>query len=112
VRKTKREERPGPIADYIEWTEHRFDPGYYLGGRIPPHLKTATLGPKGRRRMGVLLSVFGGVGLSTAPFPSSKDIGDILLASFLPALCLTAGVRMLLSRGSRKEQGGGDKRQP
>jgi hypothetical protein len=31
----KRKQWRDPFADYIEWTEHRYDPGYYLGGRIP-----------------------------------------------------------------------------
>ena len=44
----KRKKWRDPFADYIEWTEHRFDPGYYLGGRIPPHLKKAV-----GRRIGV-----------------------------------------------------------
>jgi hypothetical protein len=28
-----------PIADYKEWTEHRYDPGYFTGGRLPPGIR-------------------------------------------------------------------------
>ena len=42
---TKRRKRrlpdlpPDLAPDYTEWINHRYDPGYYLGGRIPPYLK-------------------------------------------------------------------------
>ena len=53
----KRTSRKGPFDDYVEWTQHRYDPGYYLGGNLPPHLRKAALGPKGRRLAGMLLGV-------------------------------------------------------
>jgi hypothetical protein len=28
-----------PIAEYEEWTDHRYDPGYYTGGRMPPSVR-------------------------------------------------------------------------
>jgi len=31
-----RHEDDDPIARYVEWTEHRYTPGYYLGGVIRP----------------------------------------------------------------------------
>ena len=54
----RRKERPDPIADYVEWTNNRYNPGYYLGGNIPPYLRKSSLGPKGRRLAGVLLGIF------------------------------------------------------
>jgi hypothetical protein len=30
---------PDPAPEYTEWIAHRYDPGYYLGGRIHPLLK-------------------------------------------------------------------------
>jgi len=30
---------PDPAPEYTEWIQHRYDPGYWLGGRIPPYLK-------------------------------------------------------------------------
>jgi len=30
---------PDPAPDYTEWIKHRYDPGYYTGGRIPPYLR-------------------------------------------------------------------------
>ena len=34
-----REEQRDPIADYTEWADHRYDPGYYTGGRLPPTIR-------------------------------------------------------------------------
>ncbi|GEM_PF-2695006 len=34
----KTEKRKSSIDTYEEWLEHQYDPGYYLGGRIPSYL--------------------------------------------------------------------------
>jgi hypothetical protein len=93
----KRKERPDPIADYIEWTEHRYDPGYYLGGRIPPHLRKSRLGPKGRRNAGILLLILGIVGCAGLMW-SPGDTWIRVMAATWPVLMVFAGVVMLLSR--------------
>jgi len=58
----KRRNCPDPIRDYIEWTEHRYNPGHYLGGNLPPYLRKSSLGPRARRRMSwsLLGSAIGG----------------------------------------------------
>src|SRR5205085_101979 len=33
---SKKKTRDDPIGDYVEWTEHRYDPGHYTGGRLSP----------------------------------------------------------------------------
>jgi len=91
----KRKEWRDPFADYIEWTQHRYDPGYYLGGRIPPHLRKANLGWKGRRNAGVLLLVSGALGLAgILPYAALMGAGALLEAS-VPVLVIAAGVAML-----------------
>ena len=52
----KHQQQQDPFADYIEWTEHRYNPGHYLGGTLPPHLRKASLGRRGRRLAGVFLA--------------------------------------------------------
>ncbi|HKW00865.1 MAG TPA: hypothetical protein VJN96_13655 [Vicinamibacterales bacterium] len=47
-----------PIGDYVEWTDHRYDPGYYLGGNTPPYLRTSRLSQKSRRLVGVWFGIF------------------------------------------------------
>jgi hypothetical protein len=96
----KEKQPPDPIGDYIEWTEHRYDPGYYLGGRIPPHLRKSNLGPRGRRNAGILLlmgGILGGPGLIFSP----GDTWIRVLSALLPALMVFAGLVMLLSRNDR-----------
>lgn len=34
-----REKDHDPIAEYEEWADHRYDPGYYTGGRLPPGVR-------------------------------------------------------------------------
>jgi hypothetical protein len=99
---SKEKQRPDPIADYIEWTEHRYDPGYYLGGRIPPHLRKSSLGPKGRRNAGILLLILGIVGCAGMMW-SPGDTWIRVTAATWPALMIFAGVVMLLSRNPESD---------
>jgi hypothetical protein len=36
---SKHHKDPDPFHDIREWQDHRYDPGYFLGGRIHPILK-------------------------------------------------------------------------
>ena len=83
-----------PIADYIEWAEHRYDPGYYLGGRLPPHLRKASLGHRARRRAAVLLGILGLMTLLSALDPYLRDGWQLLAVIALPALMFGAAIRM------------------
>ena len=46
------------IADYVEWAENRYNPGYFLGGNIVPHLRKGRLSPVTLKKKGDLLQVF------------------------------------------------------
>jgi len=50
---------PDPLADLREWQDHRYDPGYFLGGRIHPVLKA-----RRPNRYGWVLLVIGLFGLA------------------------------------------------
>jgi hypothetical protein len=97
----KNKRRDDPIADYIEWTEHRYDPGHYLGGNLPPHLRKASLGPNARRRAGLfivvtaLMTVFGA--LSTVAFEESDSPWERVPVAGLVVLTVSAAVRMYRS---------------
>ena len=64
---TKLKDGPGeennPIVRYQEWAEHRYDPGHWLGGNVPPDTRSFFAGMN-RRWLGVaylgaaLLSAF------------------------------------------------------
>ncbi len=60
ARKGPEEEEDDPIGRYVEWTENRYSPGYYLGGRLPPTIRALQHGGSGGRMLG---SVLVGVGL-------------------------------------------------
>lgn len=53
------QEEPYAIAMYREWAEHRYDPGYYLGGRIPPYLRRSPANRRGRRNYSWFLVLSG-----------------------------------------------------
>lgn len=74
----KRRQRPDPFALYLEWAQHRYNPGHYLGGTIEPHLRKASLGPRARRRSGQLLLFSGTLGLlSFVPLYASAAFGTV-----------------------------------
>src|SRR4029077_9296222 len=36
----RHDDEPDPLRQYGEWTEHRYDPGYWTGGwRVPPSIR-------------------------------------------------------------------------
>ena len=37
---SKKKNPDDPIGDYVEWTEHRYDPGHYTGGRLSPFMRS------------------------------------------------------------------------
>jgi hypothetical protein len=81
-----------PIATYIEWSKHRYDPGYYLGGNLPPHLRKASLGPKGRRFAGILLGLMAFMTFASALAMSAFHLPVMEVA--LVVLIAAAAVKM------------------
>ena len=52
-----------PIGEYQEWTEHRYDPGYYTGGRLPPGVRWLQNSSKAYKRflLIILISALGAI---------------------------------------------------
>jgi hypothetical protein len=99
----KQKNRRDPIADYVEWTEHRYDPGHYLGGNLPPDLRKSSLSPKGRRYSGAMLLLGGAMGLVMTIAWASEIGGEALvMAAFYSLLSLVAGFVMFRSAGKPK----------
>jgi hypothetical protein len=103
--------RQDPIGNYIEWVHHRYVPGHYLGGTIEPDLRKSTLGPRARRRSGMLLILSGVMGTMLTPaFALDPGFGLPDVASYLmlaigcgvSLLTVGAGVSMLRSSRPRK----------
>lgn len=103
--------RQDPIGNYVEWARHRYDPGHYLGGTIPPHLRKSSLGPRARRLSGMML-VFSGVGgfllVPVFGFDAGSRVPDVIsyltlaIAGGVSLLTIAAGVSMLRTRPRRK----------
>jgi hypothetical protein len=103
--------RQDPLGSYYEWVQHRYDPGHYLGGTIEPHLRKSSLGPRARRRSGMMLLFSGVLGLSLVPV-FAFDLGPgvprafayltVALGGGVSLLTIGAGVSMLRSAAPRK----------
>jgi len=108
-------DRRDPLADYIEWTNNRYNPGHYLGGNLPPHLRKASLGPRARRRAGTLLgisalSALGTlVGLAVSGRVTSVGPGPLLLSVVPAVLMLWAAFAMFRSGKRAKPRSPGSK---
>lgn len=72
-----------PIADYVEWTNNRYNPGHFLGGNIPPYLRKSGLGPRARRLAGLALAgeAVLALGLFASAFPWNGLSGLYLVLS-------------------------------
>ena len=80
-----------PIGDYVEWTEHRYDPGYYTGGRIPPGIRGLAFSARDQRILGVLIFVAVVVLLLRAwyapgPGLTASRVGPLAVAVVLAAV--------------------------
>jgi hypothetical protein len=54
----KEEQIPDPAEDYNEWIRNRYNPGYYLGGRISPLMRASqSLFSATEKRIGAVLAV-------------------------------------------------------
>jgi hypothetical protein len=97
----KRSQHPDPIGDYVEWTNHRYDPGYYLGGNIPPLLRKATLGPRARRLSGIWLAIKAALAMGSiaafASIPPRFTFWELAFDMALAALIVSAAAAMLRS---------------
>jgi len=84
--RNRRHDPPDPVAEYREWTEHRYTPGYYLGAKFPPGIRNALGAAPGGYAFGVVMIGLGCGGVWLAwrgPHPSPYAY---VLAAFI-SLC-------------------------
>jgi hypothetical protein len=92
-----------PIGRLMEWQDHRYDVGYYLGGRIHPILL-------GRRpnKFGYLLIIQGSAYLLMILYLALSEQFDALpfftlaLLAAYPTLELTAGIKLIQRPANRE----------
>ena len=87
-----------PFEDWREWQDHRYDPGYFLGGRIHPLYKGKHSTPFGCAflLMGTFALAFG---FATLRHPSSA--WQAVVPLLVGLLMVLAGSRMMAGKKSR-----------
>jgi hypothetical protein len=96
---SKRGQRePDPFHEIREWQDHRYDPGYFLGGRVHPILKGSRPNP-----YGFVLIVSGLV--SVFFFGGAVRSGGtwLLLSTGLSGFVAIAAGFALLQRGKKRD---------
>jgi hypothetical protein len=90
------------LNDLEEWNEHQYDPGHYLGGRIPPLFKYSTgtggIGKRSRRGLGLVLLFIGATSLIVLIYSimngSGNNIGSIILSMVFSVISIVAGIKL------------------
>ena len=99
---------PDPAPEYTEWIAHRYDPGYYLGGRIHPlvrRLQTAS-GDERKNPYGYLLMIFAvaSIVMLFTIFPDERGAWSsiVLLTVGAAVLQFVAGWKLVTPRSKKK----------
>ncbi|HEU5424815.1 MAG TPA: hypothetical protein VFU72_14815 [Nitrolancea sp.] len=94
---TSRPAEEDAVAEWGEWLDHQYDPGYYTGGRIPPFLRNRGGSPL----FGYLLLIFGGLGLllGIAGLAGGQPASGLLVEIVISAAMAAAGWRLSRGRG-------------
>ena len=92
-----------PIEQYKEWVDHRYTPGYYLGGRVPPGVRNFW-SPGDRAWLGLVYVIAGagGIGLTIAKV---HDPELIVLAVLAMSVYLIPGILMLVFPNGLRRKG-------
>jgi len=109
----KRTEPPDPFADYIEWSNNRYNPGHYLGGNIPPYLRRSRLGAKASRRMGISLAISASLGaglvlIDLASLERGLGLSEIISAALVVLIGCAAVAMFRHSRHKTQQRPSSD----
>ena len=101
--KRESRDRDDPIGDYTEWANNRYNPGYWLGGRVPPHVKNYWT-PKDRRWLGVMMLLPYIVALVFVVRRGlDYDLDQIIMAGAFSAPYVAFGLFLLLAPAGKKK---------
>ena len=94
---TKLKDGPGeennPIVQYQEWADHRYDPGRWLGGNVPPATRSLwAISKKQKRWLGLAYIFMGFIGLYRVFSVKDADsFGVFSMVFWLAVMCLLPG---------------------
>jgi hypothetical protein len=95
-------EKNNPIVQYQEWAEHRYDPGHWVGGNIPPSTRNFWSGTNRRWLGGVYLATCA-VAAAYA-FYYARNSDDLILALLPLSIYLIPGLIMLFARERKRRR--------
>jgi len=92
-----------PIADYVEWSNNRYNPGHYLVGNLPPWLRNLNRSPKRRRDVGIsmLISAVLGVATLVTIVPAAGGLSGAEVELWVAFVALVGWVSLALFRPAR-----------
>jgi hypothetical protein len=93
----KKRRREDPFAEIKEWQDHRYDPGYFTGGRIHPMYQS-----RRSNRWGYVLIGSGGFALLLlgANIRRGGPVLETIWATAFTILLIAAGIR--LAKGAKR----------
>ena len=100
--KGHRREPPDPAPEYRDWANHRYTPGYFVGGRLPPWVK----GWQGGGGPGIGLLAMSVLLLVALIIYARRDNGEVLPGILLVvvAVIFLAAVVFSLRRPDRRNR--------
>lgn len=97
--KRKKANHPSQYLNNLEeWNEHQYDPGHYLGGRVPPAFKYsiggAGSGIHTRKGFGLLLLIAGIISTIGMVLSMLNRAGNIILGIVFTVIMIAAGIKL------------------
>jgi hypothetical protein len=96
-------EPPDPVPEYRDWIDHRYTPGYFVGGRLSPSTKrlqeVVRESHGGGRTFGVVCLIVAAATIATGGYhiylTGLREIHNVLLGMLFALVPLVAGVSAL-----------------
>jgi hypothetical protein len=96
--KQQQKKHPSEFLNKIEeWSENQYNPGYWTGGNIPPHIK------HGGKLGGMLLLMVGILLICLLPFSifSLNGVTSIIITTIIGIVFIIAGLKKIMVRKNR-----------
>jgi len=95
-------EKNNPIVQYQQWAEHRYNPGHWLGGNVPPRTQNFWSGIN-RRWLGAAYVGTCVIGAAYA-FYYARNTDDLIVVVLVLSVYFIPGLIMLFARDRKKRR--------